>query len=223
MWLAGVDTNITHCDCKGIVKNWSIISNAHTAKCRNTGHVVIMALIKQTWQDTKGDHFNRLHQSHCYKTGKLWLCRRGKSKWLRWFGELATTDRPVPRWLLERGGQGELFWWYRGTESKNRWDREVVGYFPFSERFLSWQEKKPLTTAQLVFHLNYMNMEDDEWTHKSDIVGESKAGEHFREETANYYLHFFCHKKQTQVDLHALELEGFEDLLCFIPVACWPC
>lgn len=26
-------------------------------------------------------------------------------------------------------------------------------------------------------------MEDDEWTHKSEIIGESKGGEHFREES----------------------------------------
>lgn len=69
-----------------------------------------------------------------------------------------------------------------------------------------------------------MNVEGDEWAHKSDIVGESKGREYFRAETenANYYLHFLSHKKQTQVDLRALELKGHEDLVCFIPVACWP-
>lgn len=115
-----------------------------TAKCRNTGHVVIMALIKQTWQCITGDHFNGLRQSCCYNTGKLRLCTRGKSKWLRWFEELSQLNRQT--WsvgVMERGGQ-EQFWWYRGTKSKTSWDRKVVGYFPSSERFLSWQ---PLTTA----------------------------------------------------------------------------
>lgn len=98
----------------------------------------------------------------------------------------ASYNRPAWSMLvMERGRQGELFWWYRGTKSKNRWDRRVVGYLPSSERFLSRQEKKPLTTAQLVFHLNFMNVEDDEWTHKSDIVGESKGGEYFRADTEN--------------------------------------
>lgn len=98
----------------------------------------------------------------------------------------ASYNRPAWSMLVtERGRQGELFWWYRGTESKNRWDRRVVGYLPSSERFLSRQEKKPLTTAQLVFHLNCMDVEDDEWTHKSDTVGESKGGEYFRAETEN--------------------------------------
>lgn len=38
------------------------------AKYRNTGHMVIMALIKQNWQALEADCFNQLHQSCCYKT-----------------------------------------------------------------------------------------------------------------------------------------------------------
>lgn len=35
---------------------------------------------------------------------------------------------------------------------------------------------------------------------------------------ANYYLHFFCNKKQAQLDLKFLELKGLEDLLSVITV-----
>lgn len=78
-WLAGTGTHITLCHHKASqlesLKTHQLPATL-PAKRRNTGHAVVMALIKQTWQDITDDYFNGLHQS-CYKTGKLRLCKEG--------------------------------------------------------------------------------------------------------------------------------------------------
>lgn len=95
--------------------------------------------------------------------------------------ELATTDRPG-LWWLWRGDDRESC--SSDTEElKARTDEteKRLGIFLLLKGFSA--DKRTLTTAKRAFHLSCTNMEDDEWTHESDTVGESKGGEHCREES----------------------------------------
>lgn len=149
-----------------------------TAKCRDTEHTVTMALIKQTWQNIKDDdHLNGLNQSCCYKTGKWQPCKEGNQSELDGLGSwLQQTDLVCGGYGEGRTGRAVLELKARTDETEKR-----LGIFLLLKGFSA--DKRTLTTAKRAFHLSCTNMEDDEWTHKSDTVGESKGGEHCREES----------------------------------------
>lgn len=63
------------------------------AKCTNTGHMVVIALIKQNWQTVEAGHLKPVTLIVLVKDRQSAPLQKMEIKWLRWFGEVTTTDR----------------------------------------------------------------------------------------------------------------------------------